>query len=139
MRGETASYLLLRIGVAFALLYPPVAALFEPVLWVGYFPQFTSALPVSYIVLLHMFGAVETVAALWILSGWRIFYPSLFAAVLLLLITAFNFSQFSILFRDVALAFAALSLALWNYPLSKIHKRNASMSERAFQVDRESE
>ncbi len=121
-RTATAN-LVLRIGVAFILLYPPYAALGDSVSWLGYFPPFVLALAhglgVPDLVLLHSFGVFEVVLALWILSGWRIFVPSLIAAALLLAIVAFGYNDFAVLFRDLGLAAAALSLAVVNLPAGK--------------------
>ena len=104
---------LLRIGVAVAFIYPPVSAWFNPYAWVGYFPTFIiDASPLSELTLLHVFGAIEIVIGVWILFGKNIRIPSLAAAVSLLLIVAFNWSQMDVLFRDIAIALMALALAL---------------------------
>ena len=71
---------------------------------------------VSDLVLLHAFGAAEVVLGLWILSGYKIFIPSLLATALLLGIVVFNLPQFDVLFRDVTIACLTLSLALINKP-----------------------
>lgn len=117
MSQQKIAYLLLRLGVGFAFLYPPIDALFNPDSWLGYFPRFAHAaaqyVGIPDLVLLHSFGAVEVVLALWILSGWRVFWPSLAAAVMLCAIVIFNPSQFEVLFRDLSLAVAALALALF--------------------------
>ena len=107
-------YLLLRAGVAFAFLYPPLNALVDPNAWIGYFPTFVKGY-VPDLVLLHVFGAVEVVVAVWILSGWRIFWPSLAAAAMLLAIVVFNPSNFQVLFRDISLAAMALTLAVLSW------------------------
>lgn len=109
------AYLLLRIGLAFAFLYPPINALGDPNSWIGYFPQFTRGY-VPEEILLHAFGIVEVLLALWILSGWKIFIPSLIAAMILVVIVFFNASQFQILFRDLSIAAMALALAIMNIP-----------------------
>ncbi len=115
--------IVLRAGVAFAFLYPPINALSEPSSWIGYFPQFVHQfgvlVGVSDLVLLHIFGVVEVILALWILSGWKIFWPCLAAAAMLLGIVAFNMHEFPILFRDLSIAAAALSLALMHLPKSE--------------------
>jgi uncharacterized membrane protein YphA (DoxX/SURF4 family) len=67
-------------------------------------------------VLLHSFGAIEVIIALWILSGWKVFYPAVIAGLMLLGIVAFNIPQFPIVFRDLSIAAMALALALMNYP-----------------------
>ncbi|MSR70473.1 hypothetical protein EXS62_00290 [Candidatus Kaiserbacteria bacterium] len=122
-RARTA-YLFLRVGVAFAFLYPPLSAIFgDPYTWLGYFPQSVRGLALSLsngfvddLLLLHAFGVVEILIALWILSGYKIFLPALGATVLLLAIVVFNFSQMDVVFRDLSIAAAALSLALINWP-----------------------
>lgn len=113
-RGKIAD-ILLRLAVAFAFFYPPVDALVDPTSWVGYLPKFVHGL-VPDLVVLHSFGLVEAVIALWILSGRRIFIPSLLAALILAVIVLLNLQDFQVLFRDVALLLAALSLAIVYMP-----------------------
>ncbi|MDO8517826.1 MAG: hypothetical protein Q7S26_00845 [bacterium] len=119
MSQQKIANLLLRLSIGFAFLYPPIDALFSPDSWVGYFPPFvysaTQQLGISNLLLLHGFGVVEVVIALWILSGWKIFWPSLTAAALLCAIVIGNPSQFEVLFRDLSLAAAALALACLSY------------------------
>ncbi len=116
--SEQTTHLLLRVGVAFALLYPPYAAIFDPVSWISYFPDFVRAIPIDPLLLLHGFGVVEVLLALWILSGWRIRFPATFTALLLVVIVATNASQFDVLFRDVPIALMALALTFWPNPSS---------------------
>jgi len=115
MNREKIASLVLRIGVAFAFLYPPLNALWNPDSWLGYFPPFVHNLAqqagLSDLLLLHGFGALEIVLTVWILSGWKVFWPALAAAVMLCVIVVTNLSQFEILFRDLSLAPAALALA----------------------------
>lgn len=113
MRREQLAHLSLRIGAAFALLYPPIAAVFDPVSWLGYFPHFIRALPIDSLVLLHGFGSIEVALALWILSGWRIRIPALTATLMLVAIVAFNLTQMDIVFRDLSIAAITLALAFW--------------------------
>ena len=101
-------HLLLRLAVAFSFSYPPIAALIEPDSWIGYFPAF---IPAS-VTLLHVFGAIELILALWIVFGKRIAIPSVLAALILLAIVVLNGAQFDILFRDISIALAAIALAL---------------------------
>lgn len=114
MTREGLVLLTLRIGVAFAFLYPPLNAVIDPSAWIGYFPSFTRGY-VPDEVLLHTFGVVEIGIALWILSGWKIFWPSLMASAMLLGIVVFNLGNFQVLFRDVSLAAMALALAMISY------------------------
>jgi uncharacterized membrane protein YphA (DoxX/SURF4 family) len=115
MTRERFATLILRVGVAFAFLFPPIDAFLDPYSWTGYFPSFMHGV-VPDLVLLHVFGALEICLALWILSGWRMFLPSLMAALMLLAIVAFNMPQLQVLFRDLSIAAAAVALAVVSYP-----------------------
>ena len=105
---------ILRGGLAFSFLFPAINAFFDPYSWIGYFPVFTRGF-VSDTVLLHSFGVIEIIIALWILSGWKIFWPSLISFMMLVGIVFFNLSQFQIVFRDLSIAAIALALAVENY------------------------
>lgn len=110
---KTTSEYLLRIAIALSFAYPPISALIDPTPWIGYIPTWISLIsPVSETALLHGFGVFEIIIAIWILFGTRIRIPALIAACVLLFITVTNYTQFLVLFRDLALAFAALALAL---------------------------
>ena len=109
MDTQKISNLLLRVGVAFAFLYPPVNALSNPDSWIGYFPKFIHGI-VPDLVLLHSFGLIEVIIALWILSGKKIFWPSLIATAMIVTIVLANLNNFEILFRDLYIAAMALSL-----------------------------
>ena len=117
----------LRAAAAFALLYPPISAWFEPDAWLGYVPGFARAAAASLgagdLVLLHSFGAVEIIIALWILSGQKIFWPSLAATATLLTIVVANFQEFPVLFRDLSIAGLTLGLALKNSPRNLRRRR----------------
>ena len=103
---------LLRCALAISFLYPPLSALAEPNAWIGYFPAFLVALsPLPAEVLLHAFGAFEVALALWLLLARSARIPALIAGAILLTITLANPAQFLVLFRDLALALAALALA----------------------------
>ena len=112
--------LLLRVALAFAFLYPPVAAIADPVAWISYFPPFLLDSGIPPFVLLHGFGVVEVALALWLLFphiprralGLDVEYPAFAAAAILLAIVAFNWAQLDVLFRDVSLAAAAFALGL---------------------------
>lgn len=103
--------ILLRIGVAFSLLFPPIAALSDPYSWIGYFPGFLVTLAAGQdMLLLHAFGILEVLLALWILFDKRIVIPSALTAIMLLAIVAFNLPLFDTLFRDISIAFMAGAL-----------------------------
>lgn len=111
------AHLVLRLGLAFALLYPPIAAISDPTSWISYFPAFVRDLPIDALVLLHTFGVFEAILAVWILSGWRIRIPAALTALLLFAIVGFDYRDFGVLFRDLSIAAIAVALALW--PSSK--------------------
>lgn len=113
MQKEKIAHLSLRVGAAFAFLYPPLAALSDPYSWIGYFPRFIQALPVEPLLLLHGFGVLEVVIALWILSGWRIRLPAAVATLMLVAIVVCNIPEFPILFRDLSIAAMTLALVFW--------------------------
>ena len=110
------SYLLLRLWGSFALLYPPAHALLgDPYTWIGYFPSFTRGY-LDELVMLHLFGIVEVIIGLWILSGYKIFAPAMLGGVLLVAIVVFNLHEFTVLFRDLSIAAMCFALALMHWP-----------------------
>ena len=122
MNYDLLARFVLRVGVAFAFLYPPINAWTNPFDWIGYFPPFTRGI-VPDDVLLHGFGVVELVIAVWILWGRNIFWPAAAATLMLLGIVVFNMNNFIVIFRDLSIAAAAASLALMNLPKTFISSR----------------
>lgn len=120
-----ASQWLLRVAAAIAFGYPPLAALSNPDSWVGYFPPFVAYAGIDPVLLLHGFGVIEIVIAVWILSGWHIEWPATVAALMLGAIVAFNGAQFEILFRDISIALACLALADDAWRKSRAGSKNA--------------
>ncbi len=108
--------LILRIGLAFAFLYPAISAIFNPFAWIGYFPQFAHTIIPNDTLLLYLFGFVEAIIGFWLLSGKNIFYPSAAAAAMLFLIVVFNFSQIDVVFRDLSIFAMAVALAIFHFP-----------------------
>lgn len=117
MRHE-ASDLLLRIGTALAFLFPPLDAFLNPFSWVGYIPNFLRELAPEMLIL-HTFGILEILLAVWILSGRKIFWPSLAATAFLVLIVLFNSNDFEVLFRDLSIAAMTLALAITHRPIRR--------------------
>lgn len=114
MRHE-ASDLFLRLGTALALLFPAIDAFLNPYSWVAYVPQLFGGI-VPDMVMLHTFGIIEIVLGVWILSGRRIFWPSVAATVLILLVVLFNLGDFEVLYRDLAIAAMTFALAIAHRP-----------------------
>jgi uncharacterized membrane protein YphA (DoxX/SURF4 family) len=110
---------ILRVGIAFSFIYPPISAFFNPYAWVGYFPAFATTFPIDELVLLHIFGIIEICIAVWILCGKNLRIPLLFATTMLVAIVGFNMNQFDVLFRDVPIIGMCIALYLLYYPLTK--------------------
>ena len=108
----------LRVGVAFAFLYPSIDAWFNPYSWLGYFPGFMRGV-VPDMLLLHAFGILEILLALWLLSGRKVYIPAAVCTAMLLAIVGFDISNFEVLFRDLSIAAASFALALIHMPKNK--------------------
>ena len=116
MQSKKIVSLILRVSLAFAFIYPAVNALLDPLSWIGYFPPFLLGI-VPDEVLLHSFGVLEVLLALWVLSGWKIQIPAALMALMLLGIVVFNIPQFQVTFRDLSIM--GIALALLFMPSSK--------------------
>jgi hypothetical protein len=112
----------LRIGVAFSFIYPPISAFFNPYAWVGYFPALLTNLSfIDSLTLLHIFGVIELCIGIWILFGKRIFIPSLLASTLLFAIIVLNLKQIDVLFRDIPILLMALLLCIIDSQRNGLH------------------
>lgn len=113
MTKEKLPDLLLRIGLAFAFLYVVYSSFAAPLDWIGYFPDLLRKL-VPDNLLLNSFSVYEAILALWLLSGKKVFYSAILAALTLAGVLIFNLGQMEVVFRDVTIILAALALALLN-------------------------
>lgn len=111
-------HLLLRVSIASVFLYAAIASIITPYNWVGYFPEFLRMVIPQYI-LLFLFSAYEILLSAWLLSGWKTMYAALFSACTLLGIIGANVTQLDILFRDFAIFFTAIALAIGSYKPKK--------------------
>lgn len=101
--------LLLRIGLAVVFLYAAVASMLEPSAWIGFFPQFLQDI-FSPGLLLLLFSLYQAFLALWLLSGIKIAWSALLASATIFTIVVANYRITDIIFRDIAIFFAALAL-----------------------------
>lgn len=102
---------LLQIGLASVFLYAAIASFIEPNNWIGYLPVFLRDIfPVK--LLLAAFSLYELALAIWLLMGRYTFYASLLSAATLMGIIVLNLGELDIVFRDVAIVFSALALAV---------------------------
>ncbi len=109
------AWFLLRFGVAFTFLYASISAFINPIPWLGYFPDFMRAWGIDA-TLLFTWGGGELVIGLWLLSGYRIFLPSIAAAGLMLGIFLTDFDSLNIIFRNVCILCTSISLAIISNP-----------------------
>lgn len=101
--------LALRLGIAFTFFYAALAALLNPLAWVGFFPFWLRGILPSEI-LLNGFSVYEIGLALWLMTGYKLRWSSVLAAASLAGVTVFNLGVMDIVFRDVGLTLAALAL-----------------------------
>ena len=109
LRKTNIPALLLRIGLAFVLLYAAVSQLLHPFEWTGYLPAFAAS-TFQPRLLVEAFALYNTLLALWLLSGKWTRYAALLCTATLAGIALFNLNQLIVTFRDIGLAFAALAL-----------------------------
>lgn len=103
--------LVVRLGLAFVFTYASLAAFAEPDKFEQYIP---SALAHPWVAhwCLPVFSTLELVLAAALATGRRLVLASTLAAVTVAGITLSNPSHFDVLFRNVAIVCAALSLAI---------------------------
>ncbi len=108
-------FLLLRLGLAFPLLFAAVIAFYNPLLWADYIPDTVSFLPVNEITVIYLLGLIDAFLGFWILWGKRLLFPSVASAVLFGAIILSNADNFTVVFRDIASLSIAVVLAVWSY------------------------
>lgn len=114
MKKISIASILLRIGLAIVFLYAATSSLVDPAAWIGYLPAFlTSFIPAN--ALLTTFSIIQILLSLWLVSGEKTFFASLFSALMLAGIIIPNLALLDIVFRDFAIFFAALALAALSY------------------------
>lgn len=111
MNKQTLAVFFLKISLAVVFLYAAISSFIEPQNWSGYIPAFVKAIiPVS--IFLMGFSIVEIALAAWLLSGKFTRAAAIISSILLFSIIVFNTSLLEILFRDIAIFFAAIALAI---------------------------
>ena len=114
MKHYKLALFLLRLGIASVFLYAAIAAYLEPQNWIGYIPEFfRNILPAG--TLLVLFGVYQVILSLWLLWGKKIFWASLLSILTFIAIITVNIGSLDVVFRDIAILFAALSLAVLTY------------------------
>ncbi len=113
MKKDALASLLLRLGLVAVFGYAAVAATLRPNDWVGFMPQFLTRL-IPALTLLKIFSAYEIVLAVWLLTGWEVFYAAVLSALTVAGIMVANPGALDITFRDIAILLGALALAVLN-------------------------
>ena len=103
--------LFIRYGIGFAFLYSAIAAFLNPNAWIGFLPNFLSLIAPKES-FLTLFGGFEIFLALWLFSNKKIFYAAVISATMTSGIIIFNLGALDIVFRDVAILFSAVALAI---------------------------
>jgi len=112
MDKEKSISLVLRLGLAFSLLYAGISIFYNPTDWIGFVPQWVRELSGGGYLSLYGHACFDILLGLWLLSNKWTFYASILTALNLFSISLFNLSQLDIIFRDVSLIFMALALAI---------------------------
>ena len=115
---ESVAKIILRVGLAFALIYASIGGILEPTAWVEYFPTFALGF-VPDETLLLIWGLFQVILAVWILSGRKIFIPSALASFSLAGLIIFNLDATDVIFRDVTVLSVSIALMIENYPKTK--------------------
>jgi hypothetical protein len=118
MQNLKAVNLLLRISIASVFLYAATAATLQPQNWIWYFPQFVRNMFPGNLLLI-CFSLYQLILSLWILSGKKTFYAAALASLTFLGIISANLNILDVLFRDFAIFFASLALAVGSYRKNK--------------------
>lgn len=129
MKSHKVAFFILRAGVAFTFLYASISAVISPISWLSYFPDFMRYSFTDQF-LLQLWGGTELVIGLWILSGWKIFVPSVFAAILLSGIFFFDYERMSIIFRNVSILATSIGLAIYSFPHSFPNSQNEDLGNK---------
>jgi uncharacterized membrane protein YphA (DoxX/SURF4 family) len=101
--------LILSLGLAFVFLYAGIASLLNPLLWVGYLPQFMGNF-IALDVALKFIAVYEIVLGLLLVSGKFRKVAAALSALTLAGIIVSSLNQFVITFRDVGLLLMAVAL-----------------------------
>ena len=109
---------LLRIGVASAFLYPPIAAYLNPDGWIWFVPDFVEII-VPKELFLNLFGIIELAIALGLLFLKNPTIPALGAAALLTSIIILDWQAFDVTFRDISILLSTLALIVIYYDKEK--------------------
>lgn len=105
---------ILKLGLAFTLIYAGIDSLLHPLDWIGFVPTWVNSLGVTRELALSGHSFIEIILAVLLLVGWKKrIVASLIALdiLVIILINGFGRSVFPVTFRDVGLLAIAAYLA----------------------------
>jgi len=103
--------LFIRHGIGFTFLYAAISSFLNPNAWVGFIPVFVSNI-IDGFLLLKIFSVYEIFLALWLFSNKKIYSASMVSAFTIFVLMLHNLGALDIIFRDVAILFSAIALAI---------------------------
>ena len=106
--------LFLRLGICITLFYAAISAFLNPTSWIGFIPVWTGSI-IDGNTFLHIHSIFNIFLGFWLLSNKKVFYPSIIVFLLTLFIILFNLGALDILFRDIAILFSSIALAILAY------------------------
>lgn len=104
----------LRFGLAFVFVYAAVAIYLRPADWIGFVPAFIDSI-LDRQTFLQLHALFDLVLAIGLALNVKIFYAAIFSVLNLAGIVIFNVGALDVVFRDIGLLTAAVSLALLSY------------------------
>lgn len=104
---------LLRIGLASVLLYAALASFMDPDTWASFLPKFLrDAFPDQIKLFLFGFSVYELLLVCVLLLDKYVYQAAILSALTMIGILVFNAQGMDVIFRDVAIMFMALALAV---------------------------
>lgn len=111
MVNEKLVSFILRAGLAIVFLYAAIASFIEPTSWIGFLPPWISSI-MPATTALTLFSIYEIALTFWLFSGKRVYYAAMLSILTMAGIVVFNMASLDIVFRDVAIMFSAIALAV---------------------------
>ena len=100
-----------RLGIGFVFFYSAISSFINPNAWIGFLPNFLSLIAPKEI-FLTIFSVFEIFLGLWLFSNKKIFHAAIISAITMFGVVIFNLGALDIVFRDIAILFSAVSLAI---------------------------
>lgn len=106
--------LILRVGLAISFIYAAISSFLNPINWLGFIPNFIEII-ISREIFLMIFAIFQIILGISLLANYRTYLISIISSITLFLIIVSNLFILDIVFRDIAILFMALALAVISY------------------------